>query len=549
MSGTSASMTFEEQVVLLADKSDYAFPFLMDTDGKKIVVLFKHEGGEPANRMVDMVWKRLKCQTCRSRTKKFSRYSNVEEDPLFLHPTKKAQLPPGHDELFACQEEVVHTPIMSMVILRKDQDLMDGLPSKEGDFYHYHISIPAAHRSECNDLIATRYEKALKRYLPSQMTTLIETLLPRPSKEDPRPRSQRFEDIRASLELMESSLVEIPYGEKLQHSVTWLLRIVQHFKEMDRFLYELTDRQKWWTMARILLWTSLSPDGLHNAVSPVFQQAYNNVLPVLGNAHNKKALISILTIRLSPTNYQRPSQTKELTLGAIQNAEKVLGDFSNRVMTQEEATRLPHAITLLSTTSSSLQAFQNMRHQSVKLPLKTAYGFANRSGNAASFTRLSELLDFLREHPDHRLFIKVTSTAPAYVAHTTLRPELLSVPHFWAYMTDPTFWSRMVEKEYEEVSVIVPLYKYTTYKNIIFLLRHLRQIPSFKNCCFPEFLSLQHRRTCRDAFERLNKEMPISLSDHPMAVGCGLSVINAAGDLHRPLHLRLDDQDLVLHKF
>jgi hypothetical protein len=299
-------------------------------------------------------------------------------------------------------------------------------------------------------------------------------------------------------------------------------------------------------MARILLWTSLSPDGLHNAVSSVFQQAYNNVLPVLGDAHNKKALISILTTRLSPTNYQRPSQTKELSLGAIQNAEKILGDFSNRVMTQEEAAELPHAITLLGLTSTtgSLQAFQKMRP-----PPKTAYGFANRSGKAASFTRLSKLLDFLGQHPDHRLFIKVTHTAPSYVAHTTLRPELLSVPHFWAYMTDPTFWSRMVEKEYEEVSVIVPLYKYTTYKNIIFLLRHLRQIPSFKNCCFPEFLSLQHRRTCRDAFERLNKEMPISLSDHPMAVGCGLSVINAAGDLHRPLHLRLDDQDLVLHKF
>lgn len=432
-----------------------------------------------------------------------------------------------YKEIYESCRQICKTNVCGIKILTGDYVI--GYEEMAGGFSHYFIEIPPDQRTEITPEKAVLYERAFKRYLPSIIPDLLEKMFPSDS-------TNRIEAMRKSLRIVEAALGEITYGFQVKPSVKWLQRVVDFYDKLGKLPHERSKAQLWIDGAEMIMWTNISPDNKNNAVSPVIQQAKNNLIEALSVAHNRQALISLLTERLSPDKYQRPSTTKVLSTGSIMNAIKTLGDFKNTIMTRDEASQLPHAIQL-SSASTSMSGFKKMLKKNKK---NSPSSFAERCG----ISSFSSLISYLQANPNTKLEIQTTNMVPAYVANTTLDPSYLSVPHMWSFLNHSQPFSFGM-KEYEEVCIIVPMYQYIkSHRNILFVLSGDYKNPR-GNCCFPEFLSVQHRRTCRDAFERLNKNTSINVPANP-AFGVGTSLVNDAGDLYKPIYCRIDGVACVI---
>lgn len=505
-------MTYEQIVARIADKTNYKFIALEDHDKKRLCAVLLHEGGNAVAEMMRRVDEDLRCQACKSRIKRLCRYSNGKK-PLLFSPNTNALSDSLSVDLRAMNARVFETPAVGIRIL--EGHTVDGFVEVEGPFSHYYIGIPEDQRTMAGSASVALYNKAIRRYVPEILPRMIRTIIP---------DSDAIDAMSASLERMRSCLDKATYGRMLLPSVEWLVRVVNHFRD--------THHNRMIECARILLWTAISPDGLYDAVSPVIQQAIKNVIPIMADAKNEAAMISMLNDRLSPSNYQRPSTTKEIKPQQVMSAMRTLGDFTNRLMTWEEASRLPGALILRH--EGSMQSFRGMMPSKRPAP----YTFASRSG----ISTLSGLVDLCTREPGTRLEIRTMSMSPCYLASTTLDPTMLSVPHLWAFMNGKTPAS-IGMKQWEDVCGIVRM-EYQPHNNWVFVIRDTSRLAmhSFPNCCFPAFLSIQHRRSCRDAFERLNTTMRLGLPDKTAhsAVGIGVSITDSSGRLNKPLTIRVN---------
>lgn len=505
-------MTYEETVARIADKTSYKFIQLEDSNQKRLCALLIHDGGSIIRDILRRADEELRCQSCRGRLKRLCRYSNGKK-PLLFSPATKALTDPLSIDLRRMNALVLDTPVVGIKIFSGRN--IDGFDEVEGPFSHYHARIPHDQMTTADQDSVILYNKAIRRYVPDILPRMIRTIIPDKTAMD---------GMIASLDLMRSCLDAAAYGRMLMPSVEWLTRVVHHFGGLsDQYNMRIE-------CARILLWTAISPDGLHDAVSPVIQQAIKNVIPIMADAKNEAAMKAMLTDRLSPQKYQRPSTTKVIKPGQVMNAMSTLGDFTNRLMTWEEASRMPN--TIVFEEKGSMHSFKQMLSPPTK---KTPYKFAERSAV------VSTLKDLFGIPPGSRLEIQTTSMSPCYLATTTLSPTVLSVPHLWAFMNS-TSPSSIGMKQWESVCGIVRI-EYQQHRNYVLILQDTSGIKTrtFPNCCFPTFLSIQHRRTCGDAFERLNKTMKLVVpSDTHVAVGIGVSVSDTKGTLHKPITVRVN---------
>jgi hypothetical protein len=328
--------------------------------------------------------------------------------------------------------------------------------------------------------------------------------------------------------------------------------------------------------ARFLLWTGLAPDGPANAVSCLVQQATGQVIPLLAEARDESALKAILSERLSPLNYQRRSTTNELSEGAVRIAMDTLGAFANRVMTLEEASALPTTVTVQrrplapppppppTVTDSkcedkvvpaaagagahdTLAAFGSMLPISA-VKKRAPFTFASRcDAEDGAITSVEDLLARIASGAVHKLEVKPVGLSITYAASTTLEPDKLSVPHLWAFYTGRSPAECGMTAEFVEVAAVMPLHRYVReYKNVLFLVEGARPPPNPGNCCFPAFLSVQHRRTCGKAFERINTALPIVIPEGPVACGVGTSASGEDGKLVYPVHIRVNGKTSVV---
>lgn len=537
-------MTYDRECVVLASNK----PFLQshDVDGKRITMILKHQPADDYKTVIrQKIFDRHRCNTCSARMKYFTRYSNGEV-PLFVHSlTDLCKTCPldvdtkqFYIDLIKYGQKICKMPILGMKILTGDH--VDGHKERLGGFSHYFMRIDQS--TEVSPLQAALYEKAFMRYLPSILPTMLDNMFPK-EKETVQSRIEKINAMKKSLGIVAACLPEVTYGHILEPSVKWMQRVVEFYENVGFLPHERSRAQQWIDGAEMILWTKISPDDRHNAVSPVIQQAKNNLMDAMNVAYNREGLISLLTDRLRPDKYQRPSTTKPLSMGSIMNAVHILGSFENKIMSHDEAAALPHAIRL-SSSNDSMTGFKAMLAANKK-PSVADFGSRCDVTDINTITSLTALLNYVVRHPTTRLQIRTSNLNPIYVAKTTLHPDMLSVPHFWAFMNGkkPSIYGM---KDYEDVRVIVPLFKYTTYKSILFIVDHV-ELPknmSGTNCCFPEFLSVQHRRTCRDAFERLNTTVPIGVS-HPPAFGVGVSCTNTFGDLNRPITLYINSSHSI----
>lgn len=535
-------MHYHEALRIIADKTKHPLPQLTTVEGKKITVALRHGGNTDA--FLDMIHQRHRCNTCISRSKRLGRLSIPDKKghpmPLFL--VSSTLLDDSYAPLYQANEQLCTTPIVGLSVLVGSH--VEGYLEKEGmeiscsqPFRHYHICIPEDKRSEISSTEAKLLEKAFQRYCSSLLPQLLDTLLP---KDGPGTPLEKITRLQESLRIVESALSEAVYGNHLAPSVQWLLRIADFFEKEGKLPHQRTKAQMWLLCAEMLLWTSIHPDGRSGSgvVSPVIQQAHGHVIPLMDKAVDKKAMIRMISDRMSPLNYQRP--TAAPTKGQVENAMATLGEFSNRVLTMEEAAALPHAILCRSQetcTSSSMAAFQDML--GVTKPKKNPASLADR---CRGITTLTQLLSEMRNHPEKKLELQVQGMSRIYVAGTTLDPAKLCVPHLWAFLGS---FPKNFPDEWSEVAVIHPLYEYLPqYRTILFVLHKVHHPPAVNtmtNCCFPEFLDVQYRRICRSAFEDINKRLSIKIKKgQTLAMGVGVSATNDAGKLNKPLKVRVD---------
>jgi hypothetical protein len=221
-----------------------------------------------------------------------------------------------------------------------------------------------------------------------------------------------------------------------------------------------------------------------------------------------------------------------------------LGDFSNKIMTHEEAALLPHAI-VLQPSSSSMEAFQAMLSSPhVTVRKKTPATFAER---CAPMDTVVELLRKLREKPGKKLEIQCGGLSNVYVASTTLDPNKLCVPHLWCFMG-----SRSSAVEWVQVALVHPLFEYIPqYKSVLFTLEKSPGTTAqrYPNCCFPEFLDVSLRRACRSAMEDLNRRVKLTVEPGIKAsVGVGTSAKTETGELIKPIRVRWEGREYLISK-
>jgi hypothetical protein len=563
---TTSTITYHEALRVIADKSKHPLPQLTTVEGKKVTVALRH-GGNPKE-FCDMIRRQHGCNECVSRCKMLGRLSIIDKKgrsiPLFMvHPKL---LDESYAALAQANGELCLAPIAGLKVLvgshvggYVEEEGME--PSTEKPFRHYHIRIPEDKRSDVDAVEAKRLEKAFWRYCPTLLPSLLDTLLP---QKEAGTVEEKVVRMKSSLLVAQSALSEAVYGDRLLPSLKWLLRVVEYFEREGKLPLQRTKDQLWLLCAEMLLWTAIHPDGTDgkNAVSPVIQQAHGNLIPLLDKAMDKPAMVKMLNDRMDPRNYQRP--TAAPTQGQIQNAMSVLGEFSNRVLTVEEAVALPHAISLCSSPlassssssmPSSMATFKDMLATASSCATRTTKNpgaFASRCATGALEIRtVRDLVAHLKARPRTRLEVCVRGMGDMYVGGTTLPKEKLCVPHFWAFTGTRGTYTRTFPDDWAEVVVVHPLYEYLSqYRTVLLVLKNMRMSTTVGNCCFPEFLEPQYRRTCRSAFEEMNRRVRLEIKgNEPMAMGVGICAINESGKLNSSVSVRVDGLEYTLDAF
>ena len=567
MTTTTSTISYHEALRVIANKSKHPLPQLTTVEGKKVTVALRH-GGNPKE-FCDLIRRQHGCNECVSRCKVLGRLSIPDKKnglpmPLFMvHPKL---LDESYEALAQANGMLCKAPIVGLKVLvgthvggYEEEGGME--PSTQKPFRHYHVRIPEDKRSEVDAIEAKRLEKAFWRYCPSLLPNLLDTLLPH---KEAGTVEEKVGRMKTSLLVAQSALSEAVYGDRLLPSLKWLLLIVEYFEKEGKLPLPRSTNQLWLLCAEMLLWTAIHPDGADgkNAVSPVVQQAHGNLIPLLDKAMDKQAMIKILNDRMDPCHYQRP--TTAPTQGQIQNAMSALGEFSNRVLTVEEAVALPHAISLCSSSSSmpsSMATFKDMLTSATRTATRTKKdpgAFAGRCAVGAMEIRtVRDLVAHLKARPHTRLEVSVRGMADMYVGGTTLPEEKLCVPHFWCFTGTRGAYAHKFPDDWAEVAVVHPLYEYLSqYRTVLFVLKNMRMSTTVGNCCFPEFLEPQYRRTCRSAFEEMNRRIHLEVKGNDgngnamaMAMGVGICAINDLGKLNSPVSVRVDGLEYTLDAF
>ena len=351
---------------------------------------------------------------------------------------------------------------------------------------------------------------------------------------------------------------EAVYGMKFINTAKWLINIMQKYNDFTCHKSQL--------YLGALIDAGIEED-LSGAVVTAYHQANNNIIPLLGDAKSKDAMIKLIASRLDPLKYQRRDTDAILTDGNIANAEKHLGDFVNTIMNFEDLEKIPDCIKICNskkleeTVQSSLSGFASMR---LKTQPKTSFAAKcnnhedekrKRENEIRKINSMSQLCEYLENHKESKVEINTSSSHPVYIANTTLDREKIITPHFWAFGR-----SFKITSSWCEVKYILPMYKYiTSHKNIAFIIdnqfckvtkvrKNVIDVNKITNCCIPEFLVPKYSRVCGKAFERLQTTTQIGIRDEELALGVGTSVSDRNNILLSNIKLRIDGIEIIINK-
>lgn len=534
---------------------------LTDSKDKQVAVLFVHQtSAEFIEKVAKLAFEIDNCRECKHRSIKLCKLAN-EEGSVFLKCldvfVTEADKSRKYKEIYALAQEVENQPIIDIIVLRGNSVLdltLDAGKSPAGQSYH-HWTLAIPENLQTDATIDKKrlglYQKAFHRYIPEMLPAMIQKLCGHGS-------AKELDDVQASLLLMQKCLHKASYGNKWLPSLNWLLEIVIELKSKATCFKSMKAKERWLFCAKHLLKSPIDSDN-DDAVCPFFHTSNGNIIDLLQTALSESAMISMIADRLSPLNYMRRDPDADISDNVIKIAMERLGDFSNKIMTVDEAAKLPHALKLSveksesSGNSSSLASFEKLMDINKKsVDHKAAGKFAERSGysekknSILSIESVDALLNYLSENTSAHLEVETIGNCIVYVASTTLKQEALCVPHPWVFVNkhvDLGFHTSWVT-----VSLIVPMYKYIErYQNFLLVLKNAKPKEDLPNCNFPEMLSSDYKRTCGKAFERLNTVENLTAPENP-AIGVGSSGHNDKGDLQKHVNIKLDGNLVVIKR-
>jgi len=500
---------------------------------------------ELKQQIYDLVYKCFRCVTCARNAKRCSVYSAngislLANENILQHVKSFPQLNSFYEELYQHATNAIKCPIINIVAIDKNNfNKKFGLQNC-GGFDHIVPSIKMLKSYN------TRfYQAVFDRYLrTNQLNRLIALLLD---------QEGGLASAIKSIELMDVCCKEAPYGDTFIGTVLWLktflIKLRDEYKGVH--LNSIDQTVRWSTLVEFIFAGNIASD-FSGTVCTSYHQAKNNVIDLMGCAESKEAMVKMLTTRLTPTNYKRTDTTKVLSPQKIQIAVNVLGDFTNTLMTLNDAKQLPGAVSFSTIVppdvTSSTSGFASMLKESTSVKK----GFAERAkptiADISKITTLWELTEYIKINPSTIVSINVYGLNTLKLVDTTLAGRLdkdgdplIKVPYFWSFNG---FNTSLLSSGYHEVSLIVPM-MVASWKNVFFALKV--KYPSDtvvdKNCCFPDFLTTKYERVARAAFEKLDTSVKLVVPPGPlsdMAIGVGTSSSDRDGKMHRPLCLKIN---------
>ena len=235
------------------------------------------------------------------------------------------------------------------------------------------------------------------------------------------------EGLRESIEIFIRLAEESTYGEKIIPGAEWLMMVLDkislHAKGKERFhhlmMRELT------ALVGDIIFSSRTDSGV---ITDYHQANGGNVLGLLQIANTETAMRKLMEQRICPTLYQR--RVAPPKMGNIQEAEKILGHFSNIIHTLEELRELPNTVTVRDSTDDSgateegitSDVYASMKASAKKKdPRQEKFNFAARSKSSILRPRtLTELMEMIDDGRITKLQLDVSPHSMTYTAKTTL---------------------------------------------------------------------------------------------------------------------------------
>jgi hypothetical protein len=561
-----------KQTTKMAQLSDYekiveqimampVVPLVLKYEEKEqIAVLFHHKcTSNKLNTLASESFKQFNCRECYGRALHFGALSSMT-GPVFMNSQtlKEIMINAGNDKqryetMNECAIAVSNDPIDDIRIVRTN--LVCNYPKFEGssnfgkNWQHWTLTVAEENQTSKSinrkklDLI----ESAFHRYLPSLLPEMVIKLAG-----DGTP-----ENIQAAIDsliLMEKCLHKAPYGDHWLAPLRWISKMFEDLKTNKINILKMQQREKWAFFAQHLLYSPISED-LQGAVCTFYHTVNRNIIDLLGSAYNEDAMIKMITERLSPENHLRRDPNADLSENEIKIAMNQLGDFTNTMMTLDEAASQPHAIVLNVKEKSSLDDFKQLIDVTKKdKDMNAPANFAARSGNSAAVLEIKDiktfeqLFGYLIKNPNTKLEVNTETLTPCYMAKTTLKEEALAHPHLWLFLNGDKA-SKLSLGTWATVNTIVPMYKYIkNHRNFVFFMNETKIVGNVPNCNLPVYLSSKYTRVCGKAYERLNTLSNITVPVGQVAIGMGSSIKDEANNLFQPIKLRINDTVISIDK-
>ena len=547
-------------------------PFVSTTrDGHKVVYMAKSTApsGVPFIRQgVRGIMKWNSCRECASRYKKLSSlidkcgpifHRHVTSDDHIVEKAIKECTLKAFSELMTKKKGVDikqyhHSLVFEVVREHTPFPKELGIDPERGGvpFKHYSITYPDI----SDDGVYLRpLEYAFNKYY-----RLIGDLL------------MKVDDIPAitkSLKILIKILKEVTYGKTLLPGAEWLLSAIEKLPDI---YVNLGWRNTIQIVGDIVCESTISLD-LQGYVITSFHQANRTIMKLLEDATGYEAMKSMVVEMVKPTNYKRP--TAPPSQGQVAVGSALLGPFENKIYTLDRlwddystkfkthstnegkfyCTLTPVSSRSFPETSSGgassgadssagtsavMDAYAQMA-QAAKKPSR--YDFASRvTPSSLQPTTYRELVRLIEEGKIHTLDIDTSSAGSwVYIAETTLDyPTKIATPYLWSFESGTSRWPAKARVTFLQETKVKSLH------NITILLEDtrisLKKYSITKNCCFPDFLSTSHERTCRRVFEDINKRVPIEIpsGSDELAIGVGTSIRSSSMDFHSTLRFYIN---------
>jgi hypothetical protein len=335
--------------------------------------------------------------------------------------------------------------------------------------------------------------------------------------------------ITESLELLIEILDSATYGKTWLGATRWLR---DNFKPGFK---KLPDHKKWEHMLGVVANATLYEDTGSQVVITYYHQANNSLLVLLETCNTKEELKKRAEEMLSPTNYQRP--VAPASDNKVKIAMDMLGDFTNTYASLDDLTKYGGVRSNEYKKTSSMSGFAVQLNNTVK-PKNRVVSFADR---VKEYTKVSEVMDAIRNGSSVEVEVG-TYEHVCCLVNTDLKREARIHDYFWYYASTGRVDLYKMKPGRNKVTGIMKL----GHDNYLFAVEGSAPHSNAGNCCFPSFLTSSYSRTCRSAFEGLNKTTKIAEGVGPYAIGVGSTIKQESGALTQVLKVWVDDKKHVI---